>query len=378
MMDTKKIGEFLKALRKAKGLTQEDVASELFVSPKTISRWESGLGIPDINIISSVAEFYGVTVDEILKGERNKKEAPKEETVTLNNKKKEKLIINNLIDKYNKYFLTSLIILGVCLLLGIVIGFIASSLVFYFLAFLGIIVSTIVIVIANKEIKRVEDDEDIINSALEKSFKIIKQRNLLFTDILIGSIILILICMLILGHIYYVYGLMTILCIVASYLVLRFAINRNNNETNKKLFYVALIIGITSIFISYIYEITKFDEFNGYSASSYERINFWPVIYFSIGYKTTYRVTSFCLLIVGLLLMVLFSIKKKLIPYIIGYILAMCAGVLPYFDYYNYSDFTVGLSPSVMGFLFTSVEIALIIYLICIYFKNKKKLKMKE
>ncbi|UKI49309.1 MAG: helix-turn-helix domain-containing protein [Clostridium sp.] len=46
------------------------MAGELFVSPKTISRWESGLGIPDINIISSVADFYGVTVDEILKGEK--------------------------------------------------------------------------------------------------------------------------------------------------------------------------------------------------------------------------------------------------------------------------------------------------------------------
>lgn len=377
-MDTKKIGEFLKALRKAKGLTQEDVAGELFVSPKTISRWESGLGIPDINIISSVADFYGVTVDEILKGERNKKETQKEETVTLNNKKKEKLIVNNLIDKYNKYFLASLIILGVCMLLGIIIGFIASSLVFYFLSFLGVIVSTIVIVIANKEIKRVEDDEDIIKSALEKSFKIIKQRNLLFTDILIGSIILILICMLILGHIYYVYGLMSILCIVASYLVLRLTINRNNNAANEKLFYVALIIGITSIFISYIYEITQFAEFNGYSANSYERINFWPVIYFSVGYSATYRVISFCLLIVGLLLMVLFSIKKKIIPYTIGYAIAMCAGILPYFDYYNYSDFAIGLSPSLMGFLFTSAEIALIVYLTYIYFKNKKNLRILD
>lgn len=132
-----------------------------------------------------------------------------------------------------------------------------------------------------KKLKRVEDDEDVIKSALEKSSKIIKQRNLLFTDILIGSIILILICMLILGHVYYVYGLMTILCIVASYLVLRFAINRNYNEVNKKLFYVALIIGITSIFISYIYEITQFAEFNGYSASSYERINFGQLFIFS-------------------------------------------------------------------------------------------------
>lgn len=69
-MDTIKIGEFLKALRKAKGYTQEEVANHLMLSPKTISRWENGVRIPDINIISAVADFYNVTVDEILKGER--------------------------------------------------------------------------------------------------------------------------------------------------------------------------------------------------------------------------------------------------------------------------------------------------------------------
>lgn len=69
-MDTQKTGEFLRALRKAKGLTQEEVAEQLFLSPKTVSRWESGAGLPDINIISGVAALYGVTVDEILQGEK--------------------------------------------------------------------------------------------------------------------------------------------------------------------------------------------------------------------------------------------------------------------------------------------------------------------
>ena len=69
-MDTQKTGEFLRALRKAKGLTQEEVAEQLFLSPKTVSRWESGAGLPDINIISGVAARYGVTVDEIRKGEQ--------------------------------------------------------------------------------------------------------------------------------------------------------------------------------------------------------------------------------------------------------------------------------------------------------------------
>ena len=44
-MDTQKTGEFLRALRKAKGLTQEEVAEQLFLSPKTVSRWESGVSL---------------------------------------------------------------------------------------------------------------------------------------------------------------------------------------------------------------------------------------------------------------------------------------------------------------------------------------------
>ena len=85
-MDMIKTGDFLRWLRKAKGLTQEDVATRLMLSPKTISRWESGLGLPDISIITDVATLYDVTVDEILKGQRNSKNL-KEETEKSNDKK---------------------------------------------------------------------------------------------------------------------------------------------------------------------------------------------------------------------------------------------------------------------------------------------------
>lgn len=87
-MDMIKTGDFLRSLRKSKGLTQEEVATRLMLSPKTISRWESGLGLPDISIITDVALLYDVTVDEILKGQRNSKNL-KEET--------EKVMIKRLI-----------------------------------------------------------------------------------------------------------------------------------------------------------------------------------------------------------------------------------------------------------------------------------------
>lgn len=69
-MDTKKIGAFLKALRKENGLTQEQLAEILFVSGRTISRWETGTNMPDLSILIQMAEFYDVEVKEILDGER--------------------------------------------------------------------------------------------------------------------------------------------------------------------------------------------------------------------------------------------------------------------------------------------------------------------
>ncbi|MBD5550335.1 MAG: helix-turn-helix domain-containing protein [Lachnospiraceae bacterium] len=69
-MDTKKIGEFLKKLRKEKGLTQEQLAEILFVSGRTISRWETGTNMPDLSILIQMAEFYDVEIKEILEGER--------------------------------------------------------------------------------------------------------------------------------------------------------------------------------------------------------------------------------------------------------------------------------------------------------------------
>ena len=69
-MDTKKIGEFLKKLRKERGLTQEQLAEVLFVSGRTISRWETGTNMPDLSILIQMAEFYDVEIKEILEGER--------------------------------------------------------------------------------------------------------------------------------------------------------------------------------------------------------------------------------------------------------------------------------------------------------------------
>ena len=74
------IGEFLSALRRSKGLTQQEVADRLGVSNKTVSSWETGASYPDISMLSSIAELYGVTCDEILRGERIPPAEPQERT----------------------------------------------------------------------------------------------------------------------------------------------------------------------------------------------------------------------------------------------------------------------------------------------------------
>ena len=72
-VDTRKIGEFLKTLRKEKGLTQEQLAEILFVSGRTVSRWETGTNLPDLSILLQIAAYYDVEVKEILDGKRKNK-----------------------------------------------------------------------------------------------------------------------------------------------------------------------------------------------------------------------------------------------------------------------------------------------------------------
>lgn len=69
-MDIKSIGSFLKELRKEKGLTQEQFAEIMYVSNRTVSRWETGRNAPDLDILIKISEYYDVSLSEILEGKR--------------------------------------------------------------------------------------------------------------------------------------------------------------------------------------------------------------------------------------------------------------------------------------------------------------------
>ena len=77
-MDQKKTGEYLKQLRKEKGLTQEQLAEQFYVSGRTVSRWETGSNMPDLSILVELADFYDVDIREIINGERKSEKMDKE------------------------------------------------------------------------------------------------------------------------------------------------------------------------------------------------------------------------------------------------------------------------------------------------------------
>ena len=68
-MNMEKTGAYLASLRKGRDMTQQQVADILGVSNKTVSKWESGAGMPDIGALPALAALYGVTADDILAGE---------------------------------------------------------------------------------------------------------------------------------------------------------------------------------------------------------------------------------------------------------------------------------------------------------------------
>lgn len=77
-MNQKKIGSFLKELRKEKGITQEEFAENLNVSGRTVSRWETRVNMPDISLLVDIAEFFNVSIPEIINGERKSEIMEKE------------------------------------------------------------------------------------------------------------------------------------------------------------------------------------------------------------------------------------------------------------------------------------------------------------
>lgn len=68
-MDLSKTGKLIAGLRSEQNLTQRDVAEKLGISPKTVSKWETGRGFPDISLISDLSKIFSVDISKLLEGE---------------------------------------------------------------------------------------------------------------------------------------------------------------------------------------------------------------------------------------------------------------------------------------------------------------------
>ncbi len=112
-MDYEKVGIFLYELRKSRGLTQKDIANRFYITREAVSKWERGLCLPDYPILVALSQFYNITINEILLGQRidniNKDAI---EAVTINIiKTTDKKI------KKTKYIATIAILLVICVML---------------------------------------------------------------------------------------------------------------------------------------------------------------------------------------------------------------------------------------------------------------------
>ena len=73
-MNQIKIGEFIASARKAKNLTQVSLAEKLGITDRAVSKWERGRGLPEVSLMIELCDILGVTVNELLNGERIKEE----------------------------------------------------------------------------------------------------------------------------------------------------------------------------------------------------------------------------------------------------------------------------------------------------------------
>lgn len=109
-MDYNKIGQFIAKERKSKNLTQAKLAEQIFVSEKTISKWESGKGIPDTNSLLLLCKVLDVDFNELVAGERNVKNSK--------NKNEELLVklAKEVEDKNRTIWISMWIIMGVSII----------------------------------------------------------------------------------------------------------------------------------------------------------------------------------------------------------------------------------------------------------------------
>lgn len=159
------IGQFLAVLRKANGMTQQDVADRLNVSNKAVSRWERDECAPDLSAIPVLSEIFGVTCDELLKGERSR-DSDTFEKKDVKVEKQIKNLINRTLSGFKTLIYISLAVtaIGFICMLGISFGFNYPITGFAVMLLFEVCAFTIA-VLAVKKTKDVKTDNELFEMA---------------------------------------------------------------------------------------------------------------------------------------------------------------------------------------------------------------------
>lgn len=171
------IGQFIAALRKANGMTQKQLGEKLNVSDKAVSRWERDECAPDLSLIPVIAEIFGVTSDEILRGERKSQD---EEMPVKNSAKTQKQVERMVNDVKDKFSIRSIITVGIGFL-GLIgamisnfgfnrayIGFFVGSILYL----VGFVCETIFVKLAYSSLSNDELETEKVNKGRNTIFDI--------------------------------------------------------------------------------------------------------------------------------------------------------------------------------------------------------------
>ncbi len=179
-MEKKTIGGFIAVMRKAKGMTQQELAEILNVSNKTVSRWERDECAPDLLLIPVLAELFEVTCDELLKGERISTftRGDKPDKTSIKVEKQTKRLIKNAITRFKTavWIGNAIALTGVILLFAISYGF-YKPVIGFSLLMICIVASTLITIVAlNKLNDQFIDNEifDMIDAEIQKQLRITK------------------------------------------------------------------------------------------------------------------------------------------------------------------------------------------------------------
>lgn len=372
-MDQIKIGEFLKTLRKEKNLTQQEAADALYVSQKTISRWETGEGMPDISAIQEIAMFYGVSVDELLNGERKSEIKNNVDYKKYNDERKKEKIQK----KINSYFLTCLGMVVFTLVIMILLTTILQNLekpiyiedAAILIINLSILVSIGIYIYGNYDIK---SNMDEITESLRKT---VKKKNSIFSDVM---------ALLVLLEISIFYSINTngilpklaifILLLLSYYFLKSYFVENdsfNFKNLNKQIQKIMLVCEILIIILIFNFVAKNIS----FVPDDYLNIN----LLFSteIVRKYVFRIISIIIILATYVGLILVRMKKK---YIFSYpllLLGISGNALIFCDVFiTWNDNTMkSLEISQIGIFLILYYLSLNILLLTSYIISKKKEK---